>query len=100
LSKVRQKGPQGQLILSNITQNILNPAQCRAARALLDWSQGDLEAAAQVARKTIADFEGGGRRPYGRTVEALQAALESAGIQFIAENGGGSGVRMREPGSS
>jgi transcriptional regulator with XRE-family HTH domain len=77
-------------------QNMLSPAQCRAARALLGWSQGDLETAAQVARKTIADFEGGGRRPYGRTLEALRAAFEVAGIEFIPENGGGAGVRMRK----
>jgi transcriptional regulator with XRE-family HTH domain len=61
----------------------------------LEWSQGDLETAAQVARKTIADFEGGDRRPYGRTLEALQAAFETAGVEFIPENGGGAGVRMR-----
>jgi len=73
----------------------LSPGQCRAARALLDWSQGDLEAASKVARKTIADFEGGGRTPYARTVGALQVALETAGIEFIPENGGGAGVRLR-----
>jgi transcriptional regulator with XRE-family HTH domain len=77
----------------------LSPAQSRAARALLEWSQNDLERAAKVAKKTIADFERGVRQPYDRTLEALREALEKAGIEFIPENGGGAGVRMRKPGT-
>lgn len=73
----------------------LTPAQCRAARALLEWKQVDLEAAARVARKTIADFEGGARVPYDRTLAAIRVALEAAGVEFIPENGGGAGVRLR-----
>jgi len=46
--------------------------------------------------KTIADFERGARSPYPRTLEAVQSALEKAGIEFIAENGGGAGVRLRK----
>jgi transcriptional regulator with XRE-family HTH domain len=74
----------------------LTPAQCRAARALVEWSQDDLETAAKVAKKTIADFERKSRQPYPRTLDALQAALESAGIEFIDPNGGGEGVRLKE----
>ncbi len=73
----------------------LSSAQCRAARALLNWSQNDLETAASVAKKTIADLERGSRQPYPRTLDALQAALEGAGIEFIPENGGGAGVRLK-----
>jgi transcriptional regulator with XRE-family HTH domain len=76
----------------------ISAAQCRAARALLDWSQSDLEASAQVAKKTIADLERGTRQPYARTLMALRAALEAAGVEFIAENGGGPGVRLRKGG--
>ena len=75
----------------------LSPAQCRAARALLDWSQDDLAAAASVAKKTIADQERGSRRPYDRTLDALQAAFESAGAEFIPEDGKGVGVRLTKP---
>jgi transcriptional regulator with XRE-family HTH domain len=75
----------------------LTPAQCRAGRALLNWSQDQLEAAAQVARKTIADFEREVRTPYARTLAAIRAALEAAGVEFIAKNGGGAGVRLRKP---
>lgn len=70
------------------------PAQCRAARALLNWSQDELERSSQVARKTIADFEREARQPYPRTLEALRAALEAAGVEFIEQNGGGPGVRL------
>ena len=77
----------------------ITPAQCRAARALLNWSQDQLETAAKVARKTIADFEREVRRTYARTLEALRAALEAAGVEFIPENGGGAGVRLRKQSS-
>lgn len=55
--------------------------------------------AAKVAKKTIADFEREVRRPYARTLEALRAALEAAGVEFIPENGGGAGVRLRKQSS-
>nr|WP_086642584.1 helix-turn-helix transcriptional regulator [Acetobacter sp. DsW_063] len=73
-----------------------SPAQCRAARALLNWSQADLETASKTAKKTIADFEREARTPYARTLSAIRAALEAAGVEFIAENGGGAGVRLRK----
>jgi DNA-binding XRE family transcriptional regulator len=73
--------------------------QCRAARALLGWTQDQLEAAtenggAKVAKKTIADFEVGKRAPYTRTLLDIRRALEGAGVIFIAENGDGPGVRL------
>ena len=75
------------------------PEQCRAARSLLGWSQTDLEKNSGVARKTIADFEGGKKkRPYGQTLLDLRGALESAGVHFVDPNGLGPGVRLREPG--
>jgi transcriptional regulator with XRE-family HTH domain len=69
------------------------PAQCRAARALLDWSQAQLAEASSVATKTIADFERGSRTPYDRTLADLRRALEAAGVEFT--NGGQPGVRMK-----
>ena len=70
--------------------------QCRAARALLAWSQDDLSAQAKVAKKTLQLFELGQRNPYARTLAALRLALERAGVEFIAENGGGPGVRLKK----
>jgi predicted transcriptional regulator len=74
--------------------------QVKAARALLAWSQADLAEASGVSEPTIARLEAqdgpiGGRPETGA---ALVAALEKAGIEFIAENGGGAGVRMRRRG--
>lgn len=70
-------------------------AQCRAARALIGWSQDQLGAAAKVAKKTIADFERQARQPHDRTLDAMRSALEAAGVEFIPENGGGAGVRLK-----
>ena len=72
------------------------PEQSRAGRALLNWSQIQLCEAAKVARATLADFEAGKRTPYDRTLADIRAALEAAGVEFIAENGGGPGVRLRK----
>ena len=86
--------------MSKVAQSVdLTPAQCRAARALLNWSQDQLEGAAKVARKTITDFEREARTPYARTLAAIRSALEGAGVEFIAENGGGAGVRLRKSAS-
>ncbi len=74
----------------------ISPAQCRAARGLLGWSQSDLSEASKTATKTIADFERGAREPYPRTLEDVRGALERAGLEFIEENGGGPGVRLRK----
>jgi transcriptional regulator with XRE-family HTH domain len=74
----------------------ISAEQCRAARGLLGWSQADLSRASQTATKTIADFERGARAPYERTLDDIQAALEKAGVEFIPENGGGAGVRMKK----
>lgn len=69
------------------------PGQCRAARALIGWSQDQLAAASKVAKATIANFEAGRRSPYERTLVDLQRALETAGVIFT--NGGEPGVKLR-----
>lgn len=71
-------------------------AQCRAARALLNWSQDKLATESRVSKPTIASFESGRRAPYERTLQDLRDTLETAGVEFIAENGGGAGVRLRK----
>jgi transcriptional regulator with XRE-family HTH domain len=70
------------------------PAQCRAARALLDWSQSDLASASKVATKTIVNFERQDRNPYARTLDDIRAALEAAGVEFT--NGERPGVRLKK----
>jgi transcriptional regulator with XRE-family HTH domain len=75
----------------------LSPAQCRAARALISWSQDKLAIESKVAKATIANFEANRRAPYDRTLADLRATLEAAGVEFIPENGGGAGVRLQKP---
>ncbi|MEI9422218.1 helix-turn-helix transcriptional regulator [Mesorhizobium sp. Cs1299R1N1] len=70
--------------------------QLRAARGLIGWSQQDLAEKAEVGRATIADFEAGKRAPYATTLGRLQETLIAAGVEFIPENGGGAGVRLRK----
>ena len=72
----------------------MTPEQCRAGRALLDWSQDDLAARSQVADRTVRYFERGEREPIPANLAALQRALEAAGVELIPENGGGPGVRL------
>jgi transcriptional regulator with XRE-family HTH domain len=78
----------------------LTPAQARAARALLGWSQKDLAAHAGVAEPTVTQFERGNRTPSRAIAWAMRSALEAAGVEFIARGagspeGGGEGVRLR-----
>jgi transcriptional regulator with XRE-family HTH domain len=70
----------------------ISPAQCRAARALLDWSQERLSAESKVGAKTIVDFEQGKRSPFPRTVRDLRETFEAAGIEFT--NGDSPGLRL------
>jgi transcriptional regulator with XRE-family HTH domain len=73
----------------------LTAAQCRAGRALLDWSQAQLSQSASIDAQTIADFEKRFRAPDETTRRRLRATLEAAGVVFIAENGGGAGARLK-----
>lgn len=73
----------------------ISPAQCRAARALLELDQAKLAGSANVSRNTVVAFEKGQRAPNPNNLQALQAALEAAGVEFIPENGGGAGVRLK-----
>jgi transcriptional regulator with XRE-family HTH domain len=75
---------------------MFEPAQCRAARALLDWSQQDLATKASVGVVTVHQFEAGISQPRRATLDVIQRALKAAGVEFIAENGGGPGVRLRK----
>lgn len=62
---------------------MMTPEQCRAGRALLGWTQSDLERESGVARKTLADFENSNRSHYDRTIADVQRALERGGITFL-----------------
>jgi transcriptional regulator with XRE-family HTH domain len=75
----------------------ISSAQLRAARALLRWSALDLAKASKVGVATIRRVEIiDGDIPVTPANElAIRRALEAAGVEFIDENGGGPGVRLR-----
>src|SRR5665213_3274937 len=72
--------------------------QVRAARALLRWSAEDLSRRSSVSLRTIRRAELAERHTTMTTANnlAVRRALESAGVEFIDENGGGPGVRLRK----
>jgi transcriptional regulator with XRE-family HTH domain len=59
-------------------------------------TQTGLAEAAKVGQSTVIDFEKERRQVAQPSVDSIRAALEGAGIEFISENGGGAGVRLRK----
>jgi len=75
---------------------MLSPAQSRAARSWLDWSQEDLAKRASVGLSTVRDFEKGRRTPIANNLEAMRRALEAAGVRFFEGEESGIAVRAAE----
>ncbi len=77
---------------------MLTSEQVRAARALLRWEQKDLSSASMVSLPSIQRLETkpGPLAAQPRTVAAIRAALEAAGVIFVESNGEGPGVRLRK----
>lgn len=79
---------------------MLTAAQLRAARSLLNWSQGQLAKASKVSVPTIKRMEseaiGPGSSTHGN-VDAVVRALEKGGVEFLPGNGHGPGVQLRKP---
>jgi transcriptional regulator with XRE-family HTH domain len=75
---------------------MITAEQCRAARGLLGWRQDDLARKANVGIVTVHQLEAGISSPRHSTLEVIRRALEAAGVEFIEENGGGPGVRLRK----
>lgn len=78
----------------------ISPEQSRAGRALRDLSQTQLAKLAKLGLSTVVDFEKSRREVSEDAVSAIRRALESAGVTFVAENGGGPGVRLKSPSSA
>lgn len=62
----------------------MSPEQMRAARSWLAWTQAELAAKANVGLSTVKDYESGKRTPIANNLEAMQKALEEAGMKFRA----------------
>ena len=75
---------------------MVSPEQCRAARGLLGWSQRELANRARVGTVTVHQLEAAASEPRRATLDAIRRAFEAAGVEFIDENGGGPGVRLRK----
>ncbi len=73
----------------------MNSTQCKMARAALGLGVRDLAALAGVSADTIARLERG-EDLKASTLDGIRAALEKRGVAFIAENGGGAGVRLKK----
>ncbi|RWP06706.1 transcriptional regulator [Mesorhizobium sp.] len=72
----------------------MTPSQCRAARALLDWTQPNLADAAKLGLSTVVDFEKQRRKTISEDAKtAMRTALEAAGVEFID----GTGVKLSAP---
>jgi transcriptional regulator with XRE-family HTH domain len=69
------------------------PEQCRAARGLVNWNQTQLAAKARVDPNTVRNFESGRTVPLRATLDAMQRALEEAGVVFT--NGNEPGVKLK-----
>jgi transcriptional regulator with XRE-family HTH domain len=71
------------------------PVQCFLARTALGWSARRLALVAGVSDSTVRNFERGCSQR-AATVEAIQRALENAGVIFIGDDDGGPGARLDE----
>ena len=66
------------------------------ARAALNWTVRDLAEATHLHRNTITNIETGRYGGDPETLAVIEAVLKRAGVEFIDENGGGPGVRLRK----
>ena len=73
---------------------VMTPAQCRAARGLVNMNLGQLSGLAVIPRVVIEEFEGGGAPLSEADLAAIRLALERAGVEFT--NGEQPGVRLRK----
>jgi transcriptional regulator with XRE-family HTH domain len=76
--------------------SILTPQQYQMAIAGLGLSVREVAEMAKVAPGTLTRLARG-ERLHDRTLLAVREALEAAGVEFLAENGGGAGVRLKKP---
>jgi transcriptional regulator with XRE-family HTH domain len=76
----------------------MSAGQCRAARGYLGWSREELAKAAGVSRAMVADFEGGKRDTLSVMRNALQDALEAAGVVFPERTGKKASIEFAEDG--
>lgn len=72
---------------------MITPEQIRAARAMLDWTQGELAERAGISKTGLNNIERGASDPKSSTLGAIQRVLEEAGLEFT--NGNEPGVKLK-----
>ena len=81
----------------NVITTDITPAQMFAARQLLRWSRIALASRISASFDSVRLFEVEGKLSLGFNPGKARAVLEAAGVEFIAENAGGAGVRFIKP---
>ncbi|ESX90835.1 helix-turn-helix domain-containing protein [Mesorhizobium sp. LSHC412B00] len=76
---------------------MVSPRQIRAARALLGWSQQELADKAIVSLNALVRLENGKVDSRISTLQAIEAALIKAGVEFLSASQKGEGVRLLDP---
>lgn len=78
---------------------MISPEHSRAARAWLNWNQQELADRAKISLSTVRDFETGRRVPIRNNLDAMQQALEAAGIHLVfSVEGKPTGIAMDDAG--
>ncbi len=77
---------------------MITPAQIRAGRGLLKWTQGVLAARAAISAVTLNMIESDQVAPRTRTLDAIRHVLEQEGVRFIGSESDGFGVLLRPGG--
>jgi transcriptional regulator with XRE-family HTH domain len=83
------------LATGKVMSDDISAAQVRASRALIGWTREQLADASGITERNLARIETDEVKPRVSTQAAIRRALEAAGVEFIPENGGGAGVRLR-----
>ena len=75
---------------------MLTPDECSAARNLLRWARIRLASRIGVSETTLVRFELKGRQSRPLDLARLRAVFEAEGVEFVAEDGAGAGVRLKK----
>jgi transcriptional regulator with XRE-family HTH domain len=96
VKRIEKRSGSSRYLAQATDRHVLTAAQCRAARALLDWSRKDLAERTGISIGTVFAFESAAADTKTSTVLKLQKAFTQAGIEFIDESDGkGEGARFR-----
>ena len=73
---------------TNLSSRLIYAAQIRAARGLLNWSQGELAERAGVSKQSVTRIENGSMDARFSTMTAMNDAIRSAGVEMTEDAAG------------